>query len=355
MDKRKRSFRKQLEAEAEERQASARKYSEKIGKENQEKIESFSKYLKAERNFSDNTVRAYKTDILDFALFLQSADFSSSKGSCPFGDLALFAGIPSPESLSSLERFASFLDANKPIIRKYLAFLSEKKLSKAAVNRKFSSLRTFYKFLTLNEYVSASPMGSMSGPKKDKKMPAFLTEEEMRNLFEIPELSLRDKAMIELLYSCGLRIEELARLNIKNIDFLGNTVTVFGKGGKERIVPIGEPALEAMRDYIIQRRQNKLPAEINSPAFLNVRAKRLDQRTARRALHNWFIKAGFAKKVSPHTLRHTFATHILDRGCDLRSVQEMLGHKNLVTTQIYTHVTVESLKRVYEKAHPRAK
>ena len=246
--------------------------------------------------------------------------------------------------------FESFLNADKNTIRKYLSLLNEKKFGKATLTRKFSSLRTFYKFLTLNEYVGASPLGSMSGPKKDKKMPAFLTEEEMRGLFEIPELTLRDRAMIELLYSCGLRIEELVGLNIKNIDFFGNTVTVFGKGSKERIVPAGEPALAVVREYIGVRRQNP-----NSPVFLNARGQRLDQRAARRALHNWFIKAGFTKKVSPHTLRHTFATHILDRGCDLRSVQEMLGHKNLVTTQVYTHVTIESLKRVYEKAHPRAK
>jgi integrase/recombinase XerC len=298
---------------------------EKISQESRERIKDFCKYLKAERNFSDNTLRAYETDIADFALFLQKTE-----------------DFPFPY-------------ADKAAIRKYMAELNEKKLGKATLNRKFSSLRSFYKFLALNEAVDASPLGTMSAPKKDKKMPVFLTEEEMRGLFEIPELPLRDRAMIELLYSCGLRIAELVGLNIKNIDFLGNAVTAFGKGSKERIVPAGEPALAAMREYLNERRQKKLPSEPNSPAFLNARAIRLDQRSARRVLHNWFIKAGFAKKVSPHTLRHTFATHILDRGCDLRSVQEMLGHKNLVTTQVYTHITVESLKRIYEKAHPRAK
>jgi integrase/recombinase XerC len=283
------------------------------------------KYLKAERNFSNNTLRAYKTDIEDFISFLKE------------------------------ENGASFSDADKILLRKYMALLSEKKLGKSTLARKMSSLRAFYKFLTLNEFVEISPLENMSAPKKDKRMPAFLTEEEIRNLFGIPDLPLRDRAMLEILYSCGLRIEELVSLDISDIDFFGNTITVFGKGSKERIIPAGEPALEAMNDYIEERRRRKLPANDNSPAFLNVRVKRLDQRSARRILHNWFIKAGFAKKVSPHTLRHTFATHILDRGCDLRSVQEMLGHKNLVTTQVYTHVTVESLKKVYEKAHPRAK
>ena len=186
-------------------------------------------------------------------------------------------------------------------------------------------------------------------------MPAFLTIEEMTELFNIPNMRLRDRAMIELLYSSGLRIQELLSLNLKNIDYISNLVTVRGKGDKERIVPVGDKSLSAIREYINERRAQGLPYDINSPLFLNSQAKRLDQRSARRVINNWFIKAGITKKVSPHTLRHTFATHILDRGCDLRSVQEMLGHKNLSTTQIYTHVTIESLKKVYEKSHPRAK
>lgn len=236
-----------------------------------------------------------------------------------------------------------------------MGFLTQNNLSKATLTRKFASLRTFYKFLIINKFIERSPLETMSGPKKEKKVPAFLTEEEMQNLFAISDLPVRDRAMIELLYSCGLRIEELMSLNLKNIDFINNTVTVFGKGSKERVVPVGDVCLTVMREYISQRRNLGLPADINSPAFLSIRGKRLEQRTARRVLHNWFIKAGLKKKVSPHTLRHTFATHILDRGCDLRSVQEMLGHKNLSTTQIYTHVTIESLKKVYNKAHPRSK
>ena len=193
----------------------------------------------------------------------------------------------------------------------------------------------------------------MTGPKKEKKVPEFLTVEEMQSLFNLPGMKLRDRAMIEILYSCGLRIEELMSLDIKNIDFFGNAVKVRGKGGKERVVPAGDKCLAVMMDYLKERRAAGLPSDIHSPAFLGNRGKRLEQRTARRVLHKWFVSAGLKKKVSPHTLRHTFATHILDSGCDLRSVQEMLGHKNLSTTQVYTHVTIESLKKVYEKAHPR--
>lgn len=281
------------------------------------------KYIQAERNFSAHTLRAYETDVSDFALFLRNKE-------------------------------AGFSAVDKHIFREYMGGLNEKKLSKASLTRKFASLRSFYKFLIINNSIEKSPLENMSSPKKEKKVPSFLTEDEMRSLFEIPDLALRDRGMIELLYSCGLRIEELMSLNVKNIDFISNTVTVTGKGNRERIVPIGDTCLAVIKRYLDERRAENLPFDRNSPVFLSARGKRLEQRTARRVLHNWFIKAGISKKVSPHTLRHTFATHILDRGCDLRSVQEMLGHKNLSTTQIYTHVTIESLKKVYEKAHPRS-
>ena len=295
-----------------------------ISKSRKEQIEAFIRYLKAERNFSEHTLRAYTADIIDYAFFLDNKNIT-------------------------------FSQADRHTVREYLAKLTEKELSKASLNRKFASLRTFYKFLIINNAVEKSPLESMSGLKKEKKVPVFLTEEEITGLFDLPDIKLRDRSMIELLYSCGLRIQELLGLNIKNIDFISNTVTVRGKGDKERMVPVGDKCLCVVRDYINERRAAGLPYDINSPVFLNSREKRLDQRSARRVLHNWFIKAGLTKKVSPHTLRHTFATHILDRGCDLRSVQEMLGHKNLSTTQIYTHVTIESLKKVYEKSHPRAK
>lgn len=252
-------------------------------------------------------------------------------------------------------KFLEFHQADKYTIREYLGLLKEKELGKATIARKFAMLRTFYKYLIINNIIEKSPLENMSTPKTDKKVPEFLTEDEMQKLFNLPGMKLRDRAMLEILYSCGFRIEELMSLNLKNIDFFGNAITVRGKGDKERIVPAGDKCLEVMMKYVNERRAAGIPVTINSPAFLGDKGKRLEQRTARRILHRWFVNAGLKKKVSPHTLRHTFATHILDRGCDLRSVQEMLGHKNLSTTQIYTHVTIESLKKVYEKAHPRAK
>jgi integrase/recombinase XerC len=298
------------------------KITQNVKKEDAQQIESFVKYLKGERNFSKHTLRAYTRDMFDFALFLKDKKML----------------------LSQTEKYD---------VRSFFEELRNKKLSKATLARKFTTLRTFYRFLIINNIIKQSPIQNMSGIKKDKKIPLFLTETEMQQLLNLENVKLRDKAMIELLYSCGLRIEELMSLNIKNIDFISNIVTVFGKGSKERIVPVGTKCIEALMNYIKERQKTNLPYDINSPMFLSKHAKRLDQRTARRILNRLFILAGIVKKASPHTLRHTFATHILDRGCDIRSVQEMLGHKNLSTTQIYTHVTIESLKKIYKKAHPR--
>ncbi|MDR1928978.1 MAG: tyrosine recombinase XerC [Endomicrobium sp.] len=292
---------------------------------NKIRVNSFEKYLKAERNFSSHTIRAYLKDIYDFMFFLQ-------------------------------KKHLKFCNATRYDVRFFFQELNtdtKKKLSNATIIRKLSSLRTFYKFLMINNFIEKNPLENIAKPKKNKRVPAFLTENEMHTLLNLSNIKLRDKAMIEILYSCGLRIEELVNLNLKNINFTLNTVTVKGKGNKERIIPIGNQCLNVIKKYINERNISSFYNNTQSPVFLSNRFKRLNQRTIRRILHKCFIKAGIKKKVSPHTLRHTFATHILDRGCDLRSVQEMLGHENLSTTQIYTHVTIESLKKIYIKAHPR--
>jgi integrase/recombinase XerC len=295
----------------------------KLEEKNNNQITFFKKYLLVEKTFSQSTLRAYLKDVLDFLCFLQN------------------------------EKQLDFSDVGKHDIRKFLGNLTDRNLSKTTIARKITSLRTFYKFLIINDVIKKNPLENISGPKKDKKIPSFLTETEMQTLFAISGIKLRDRAMIELLYSCGLRIEELMNLNINSIDFISNLVTVRGKGNKERVVPVGNQCLSVIREYINERRDTGLPYDMRSPMFLSDHIKRLNQRTARRILHRWFIKADLSKKISPHTLRHTFATHLLDRGCDLRSVQEMLGHKNLSTTQIYTHVTIESLKKIYQKVHRR--
>lgn len=301
--------------------------SEKNSKEKNcqsKEIEQFIRYLQAEKNYSKHTVRAYLTDMCAFESFLKQNHSEISLVKC-----------------------------GKNTVRDYLAFLYGDKLQKSSVIRKFAVLKSFYKFLAVSGFIDASPIASMSSPKKDKRIPVFLTENDIHKLFDLPNINARDRAMLELLYSSGIRIQELVSINLKDLDLLSGSVKVFGKGSAERIVPVGEICLNAVKNYIDQRRRSGIECSINSPMFLNNSGQRISPRGARKVLHGWFIKAGFSKKVSPHTLRHTFATHILDKGCDIRSVQKMLGHKNLSTTQIYTHVTLESLRKIYDKTHPR--
>jgi integrase/recombinase XerC len=296
----------------------------KISKENQEIANSFGRYLIAERNYSENTLRAYNRDVLDFASFVQAKKLDFTK-------------------------------VSKYEVRDFLKRLNGKKLSKASIARKFASLRTLYFFLTQNKMIEKDPVVVMTSPKKDKKIPSFLTENEMRKIFDMPDMNLRDKVMFEILYSCGIRIEELASLKFQDVNFFSNTISVFGKGRKYRTVPIGDTCLAIIRKYMEEKKKLNAPAGEKDFVFTNSQGNKLNQRMIRRALHKLFVKACINKKASPHTIRHSFATHLLENGCDLRSVQEMLGHKNLSTTQIYTHITIENLRKIYEETHPRAK
>jgi site-specific recombinase XerD len=295
---------------------------EELGSENKELLISFKKYLSAERNLSENTLSAYAKDIFGFALFLQDSDISFDK-------------------------------ADKFVFRSYMAKLSER-LNKNSVLRNLASIKAFYKFLKHNKIIEKNPVEHIIGPKRDRKIPVFLTQDEVLSLLNVKDIKLRDKAIVETLYSCGLRIEELMSLNIGNIDPISNIVRVIkGKGNKDRVVPIGDSAVSAIMEYIKERRNTGQPYDINSPVFLNGKKQRLSQRLARYAIYELIAKAGLQKHISPHTLRHTSATHLLDNGCDIRTVQEFLGHKSLTSTQIYTHVTIESLKKIYKKSHPR--
>jgi len=244
-------------------------------------------------------------------------------------------------------------DCTKLTVRDYLAFLYNKNLKKSSIGRKLAVLKSFYKFLVINSYIKINPISTMLTPKKDKRIPVFLTEQEILILFDMTEIPLRDKAMLELLYSSGIRITELVNLNLKDLDIISETLKVFGKGSKERTTPIGSKCLNSIKEYLDERRNLGQICKIDSPMFLNKSGQRISSRGARKVLHGWFIKAGYLKKVSPHSIRHSFATHMLDRGCGIRTVQQILGHKNLATTQIYTHVTLESLRRVYDKANLR--
>ena len=282
-------------------------------------IEKFIRYLQIEKNYSRHTILNYRLDLEDFQNFLRDAPL---------------------ESIDYL------------VLRKYLASLKEKALSSRSVARRLSSMRSFFKFLMRDGFIKTNPILILSSPKIEKHLPQFLTEEEARILIESAsgrrEPDLRDRAILETFYSTGIRISELVGMSMPDIDFISGVVTVFGKGRKERIVPIGETALAALRAYQAARSRS------SEAVFLNKNGKRMSDRGVRYCIEKYIRMTSTKRGISPHTLRHSFATHLLDRGADLRSVQELLGHANLATTQIYTHLTTEKLKKVYDKAHPRA-
>mgnify|MGYP001578740835 FL=1 len=282
-------------------------------------IEKYIRYLEIEKNASEHTILNYKKDLEEFKKFLGEAKI---------------------ESVSYLT------------LRKFLSTLKERGLKSRSISRKLSSLRSFFRFLNREGLLKSDPTSAISSPKLEKHLPIFLTEDEITRLVESPdtkELSgFRDRAILETFYSTGMRVSELIGLNQENIDFFGGVAKVMGKGRKERLTPIGDRALRAIREYL-ERRDNSQPA-----VFLNKNGRRLTARGVRVILDRYVRILALRENISPHSLRHSFATHLLNRGADLRSVQELLGHANLSTTQIYTHLTTDRLKSVYDKAHPRA-
>lgn len=289
-------------------------------------IDRFENYLVVERNASPHTRSAYRSDLADFSRFLASS-----------------YALTTAEQVKEIDRNT---------IRRYLAQIHSTH-NKASINRKLSALRTFFLYLVREGVIAASPAANLSAPRIDRYLPSVLTVDETRDLMDArpasDELSLRDHAIFELLYSCGLRVSEAVSLNVGHLDFEQSLVRVFGKGRKERIVPIGSKAQEALHDYLTQRGR---PAG-DEPLFLNQRGGRLTSRSIERNLKQRLLDANISRHATPHALRHTFATHLLDAGADLRSIQELLGHASLSTTQKYTHVSVDHLLKVYDQAHPR--
>ncbi len=286
-------------------------------------IDKFINYLKVEKNASKHTIINYTIDLKAFAAFLGDKD------------------------ITAVDHFT---------LRKYLAEMRARNFSKRTVARKLASLRTFFKFLYREGHLKTNPISAILTPKLDKKLPVFLDVEKVAKLVQSPPADtvagLRDRAIMETLYSSGLRVSELVGLDEDDVDFISGVMKVLGKGSKERIVPVGEIALKAIRAYLAQR--NKEKVRDKSAVFLNKSGRRLTDGSVRRVIDKYIRACSMVEHISPHSLRHSFATHLLDRGADLRSVQELLGHMNLSTTQIYTHVTMERLKTVYDKTHPRA-
>ena len=296
----------------------------------QEVFNKYIQYLEAERNASYYTVRNYKADLLDFFYFLRKK-----------------------KKVDSLEK------VDRKVLRDYLSHLVEQGIVKASIARKLSAIRSFYRYLVREKIISANPIEMVSSPKLDKRLPSFLTLDEVEKLLNTPDLSTpqgqRDRALLELLYASGLRVSELVSLELGQINPDTNEIRVWGKGSKERVVLMGKPAAEALRNYLIHGRPKLLGEKRSNALFLNRYGQRIPERRVQKMLENYAKKAGIGKKVHPHMLRHTFATHLLDGGADLRVVQELLGHARLSSTQIYTHVTKGQARKVYLSAHPLAK
>lgn len=292
--------------------------------------EAFLSHIGHARNYSPHTLRAYGRDLAEFGGYLETA------------------GRPSDPSL------VTRLD-----VRGYLAFLHERGVEKRTSARKLSTLRSFYKFLVGRKLVKSDPCAGVRNPKLARVLPKFLDEGAVEKLVTAPAgddlFACRDRAMLELLYSSGLRVSELVLLDVRDVDLLSEVVKARGKGKKERIVPVGRPAGEAIERYLAARKRTLGFVELEPEAlFLNRFGKRLTARSVAKKMEKYLAAAGLPKNASPHTLRHSFATHLLDRGADLRSVQELLGHESLATTQVYTHVTTARLKKAYDEAHPRS-
>ncbi len=294
----------------------------------EEEIARFSQYLKGEKNVSSHTLRSYSSDLNDFLNFLEK------------------------ERIPLKVRYIDHLT-----IRRFLASLQRRGLSHTTTARKLATLRSFFRFLCREEYLEVNPTLGTRTPKLAKRLPKFLALSEVFTLLESPDeksiLGARDRAILELLYATGMRVSELVGLECADVDLLGGVAKVWGKGGKERLAPFGTEAARALHNYL-KRREALHPGEGERGLFLNKSGSRISTRSIRRLLDKYIKKASLSQRISPHTLRHSFATHLLDAGADLRSVQELLGHASLSTTQVYTHLTTERLKKVYDKAHPRA-
>jgi integrase/recombinase XerC len=288
-------------------------------------------YLEAEKNASSYTIRNYKNDLLDFLYFLKKKKID-------------------PLDETKIDRH---------VLRDYLSELAGRKIAKASIARKLSAIRSFFRYLVREEIIAKNPIEQVSSPKLDRRLPSFLTQEEMGKLLNAPDLSTplgqRDRALLELLYASGLRVSELVGLTLEQIDLESNEIRVWGKGSKERVVLMGQPAAEALKDYIKEGRARLRGEKKSKALFLDRYGQKLTERSVQRLLNQYAKKAGIGKRVHPHLLRHTFATHLLDGGADLRVVQELLGHARLTSTQIYTHVTKGQARKVYLAAHPLAR
>jgi len=298
-------------------------------------ISSFIQYIKAEKGYSEHTIRNYESDLRQFRKFVVTK--KDIKQGDPGIDLVDYR-----------------------LIRSYLGELFDK-CRRTTIARKLSALKSFFRYLELRGLAPFNPAVDIITPKQEKRIPAYLPIDDMFALLEQPdkekELGLRDLAILELLYSCGLRVSELVTLDIEKLDLASRLVRVSGKGGKERLLPVGRKATVVIKEYLEnteKTRKKSGHSKNHGPLFLNYKGRRLSVRSVDRLVKRYSRECGITTEISPHSIRHTFATHLLDGGADLRSIQELLGHVNLSTTQKYTHVSIDKLMEVYDKSHPRS-
>jgi len=294
-------------------------------------VDYFISFLKVQKNFSDLTVEAYQKDLFEGIDFFSSA-------------LRVADDNLQPSQIDSR------------LLRQYLSYLQQKNLSRATVARRLAAWRSFFRFLYREGLLNSNPLVRLANPKQEKRLPKFLYQEEARQLLEAPDdtkLGIRDRALLEILYATGIRVSELVSLELNNFDLNRGYLRVWGKGSRERLVPLHAQAISAMNHYLKDCRP-KLAKPECSAVFVNYKGTRLSDRGVRKILDKYCQQVGLKNNISPHVIRHSFATHLLDNGADLRSVQELLGHVSLSTTQIYTHVTKQQLKKIYRMAHPRA-
>jgi integrase/recombinase XerC len=299
----------------------------------QDAISRFLQYLQVERNASDLTIKSYREDLDHLTTYLTEAGGGTA---------------PAAEAITTLD------------LRGYVAAMHEAGYAKTTIARRLASMRSFFRFGQRDGWTKSNPAKPLRNPRKPRDLPHFLSSEDVGKLLETPPATqpfgLRDRAMLETMYSAGLRVSELVGLNDDDVDRAAGIVRVRGKGRKERLAPVGSYAHKALQRWLSERKlAESLKKSPSPPIFTNKFGKRLTTRSVGRLLEKHIQTAGLDRRTTPHTLRHSFATHLLDRGADIRSVQELLGHKSLGTTQIYTHLTTANLRKVYEKAHPRAR
>lgn len=323
-------------------------------------IITFLEYLLQERAFSEYTGRCYGVDLRQYLVWVteeQNLTLDVSVESAAWQRYSLgerdVAGHVGPESITE-----HLINADTEYLRSFLAYLAESNYSPATMARKIATLRSFYKWLERQGAIDSNPMTLIRTPRQKKRLPKAIDVHEVEKLLSAPNdqtlLGARDRAILETLYSTGIRVSELVGINFDDIDETGQAIVIRGKGRKERIVPLGTHAMAAIAQYTKTMQANSIPSEAVDPLFINKHKTRLSTRSVRRKVSKYLEQVGLDPSISPHTLRHSFATHLLDNGADLRSVQELLGHQSLSTTQVYTHLTTKRMRESYDDSHPRA-